>query len=326
MCERNDKMIFSGDNVRLNNIFTVCDAIAMAKARTRKDILAYSHLSRPTVIKATEALLDTGLINERLAGDHYRYRMNPVCIYAIADLRYGFFMTFTDGTGRVLRKIEFHELSVFYYDERLSLFFRNISQSFKKLFPKGRIVGIAVILPSGDDEYRNTRSILGSQERLLKLVSSYFSVKNIAVLKAVDAAAEMIKNERALLIIKEETRVFARAVGYADENVAVLKTVGRTEIGSCCTGASLAAELAYAVGNLCTVLAPEEIYLDGDGLFAFSAFPRRFREALSGYLGIESAALPNAHHSDGSLVLCGAVRYLRCKYIESQYNFEEVKK
>lgn len=316
-------MIFSGDNVRLNNIFSVCDAIAMAKARTRKDILKYSGLSRPTVARAVESLLDTGLINERLAGSCYRYRMNPVCIYAVADLRCGFFMSFADGTGRELRKIEFRELGLFYYDERLSLFFRNFSQSFKRLFPKGRLVGIAVILPSGDGEFRNTSSILDSPERLRKLVLSYFRIENIAILKALDAACEMTVDKRALVILKEQTNIFAMAVGYADERVAdlktVLKTVGRSELGSCSTGASLAAELAYAVGNLCTLLSPQEIYLDGDGLFAFSAFPRRFREALAGYIGIEQQLLPETLHSDGSLVRCGAVRHLRCKYIESQY-------
>ncbi len=313
-------MILGGDNTRLENIIAACDAFAVPGTRTRRAVEQLSSLSRPTVLRAIEALLDTGLINEQYRDGRYSYRMNPACLYAIADLRGGFRMSYADGTGRVLHSYTFRELDAFFYDEKLSVFLRSGSLEVKKLFPKYRLIGVCVILPSSDTEHRNTKSILSSSDRLSALLDSYCSCKCRVILRASDSAEYMLQGRRALLVLKEGAEIYARAIGYGCTSGCLLKTVGRTRLGRCPTGAALAAELAFALGNICTLLSPDELYLDGGELFSFSAFPRLFKEALAAYCCIDESELPQIHHSDGSLVIRGAVRRLRCDYIEKMYN------
>lgn len=316
MRRRGKKMFFGTENIKVKNFFVLCDAIGHTGTCTRKTIAEITALSYPTVSKTVELLLDMGIIREKSCGKNYVYSFNEKSYFAVADMRGTFRMTLTDLGGTELYSSVHKEADTFFFDEKLSLFFRDTSILAKRKLPKGKLCGVCVILPSLSEAYRDTRSVLTSSERLKKLISSYFNCTNIITVTAADAVTEMCSKKRCLIILKEPCGVLCKVCGYGWGGLATLKSVSTTALGRCRTSEELAKEIACAVGNICGVFSPEDIYIDGDRLFSVSAFPRRFKEALARFNCVSEDSLPEIICSGGSLTVTAGARILRHRYIE----------
>jgi len=309
------KIFFSSNNIKINNFFTVCDAIAANNTPTRKFIAEESGLSYPTVSKTLETLLDLGVLKEKTDGKSYIYRFNDKFLFAVADLRESFRMTFTDLGGCNKYSFNFKEDDSFFYDEKLSLFLRDASFMAKRRFPKNTIIGVSVILPSIIDKRRDTRGILSSKERLFRLIGSYFPSTHAEVTNGMACTTHLFDNKRGIVIMYEQRKVLCTAVGYGVDRVSVLKSVNTTKLGKCLSSDELASEISFAVGNLCDVLEPELIVIDGSGMFTASAFPRKFRDSLLRFNCTDEYKLPEIRHTSGDLSIVGAISLQRREYV-----------
>ena len=319
-------MFFGIEDTKTKNFFAICDSIASNPECTRNSLTQTANLSYPTVSKTVEHLLDIGIITERQIGKSYVYSFNKRNYIAVADLRGKFDMIFTDLGGHELSRIAYKESGAFYYDEKLSLFLRDSSIIGKRSFPKGYLCGVCVILPSIDDKYRDTRGILSSEARLKALVSSYFKTQNVCISPAVDAVSEMLSDTRSLIIMKEPSSVICRVIGYGCDNTGILKSVSTVSLGKCSSSDELAAEIAYSVGNLCDLLRPEAIYVDGESMFSASAFPRKFKTALASFNCVEHESLPPIFHTSGTLSISAGARLVRCALINTKIDSSKERK
>lgn len=311
-------MFFGIEDTKTKNFFAICNSIASNHECTRNSLAQTAHLSYPTVSKTVEHLLDIGIITERQSGKSYVYSFNKRYYIAVADLRGKFYMAFTDLGGHELSRMAHKESGAFFYDEKLSMFLRDSSIIGKRSFPKGYLCGVSVILPSIDDRYRDTRGILSSEARLKALVSSYFKTQNVCISPAVDAVIEMLSDTKSLVIMKEPSSVICRVIGYGCDNTGILKSVSTVSLGKCSSSDELAAEIACAVGNLCDLLRPEAIYVDGECMFSASAFPRKFKTALASFNCVDSESLPPIFHTSGTLAVSAGARLVRCAMIKNK--------
>ncbi|MBQ8524663.1 MAG: hypothetical protein IJ457_08585 [Clostridia bacterium] len=318
--------MFEGiEKIKNKNIFAICNAVSAERTVTRSSLGELSSLSYQTVSKAVELLLDLGIITERQKGKNYVYSFKTSYYFAIADLRGSFHTVFTDIGGRELFSLRYNESGAFFFDEKVSMFLRDSSIIAARRFPRGKLKGVGIILPSADEAYRDTRSILLSEKRLKRLISAYFHETNIITLKGIEGAARVCMDKRGLIIMKEQDSVYLSAVGYGTAKAIRIKSVASTKLGECRSSEELAKVLACAVGNISELLSPEVILVDGDRMFAVSAFPARFKSTLAVYTCISEQELPNICHYDGSLALLGTAALLRDDLILSQLDTYENK-
>ena len=309
-------MFFETNKIKSKNFFVLCDAVANTSPSTRKTIKEHTSLSYPTISRAIEELLDIGILKERFDGKGYTYSLSDKYFFTIADVRDSFRTVFTDLGGKKLSSFDFKESSAFFFDEKLSLFLRNTATIQAKHFTKNACSGFALLLPCVFEPYRDTRGILSSRERLEKLVSSYFPGQTVLLTSAIDAAAELCTQKKAIIIANECSGVILRIVGYGSDRITRLRSLRSTSFTNFKSTAELAREVAYSVGNLCSTLSPDEILIDGSGLFGISTFPKHFKSALALFNCVSEDGISCVRHYRGDAAVHGAVRLLRNAFID----------
>ena len=210
---------------------------------------------------------------------------------------------------------------MYFYDENLSFFLKDVSLLLKRKHKSISFYGMAVITPDDTAHYHGSKSILRNTERIAHLLRSYFDVPCVLCTGQSKAAALYAYKESSLVIKKDHSVIKCFYTRSETILPAILKSEKATAIGKNSDGASaLAKETAYAVGNVCQIVRPQKLYLDGDGVFLLPSFIRSFTEALAEFTCVEECDLPQIICTDGSLPILGANKELRHKYIEFRLN------